>query len=286
MMKLFALAIAALFCLTFYQNGAKTVFDPFGKCVVSKHTFYSEKDKDFFIKSSLYSLNNKKSNKTILLLPPTGGENILDVGYAYSLCKEGFNVFSLREWSKERGKKDYALDLNVHQRYMTRTQKAIELSLKHINEKKIGVLGTSSGAINFSVALGSTNVSSKVKAFFNIVGGAPLCDIIARAGESALSDVREKRFKVFRFKNESEYIDTICSKVTWTIPKTKPTNTEFAMVLASQDTTVPYDLQEKLRSWWKPKEVKTQPHGHLFAIVKTFFTEKKRIIDFFKGSLD
>ena len=285
-MKFLLLGIVILFSITLYYNGVRTVFDPLNKCELTQHTFYSQADKDFFIKANIYKLKNTQSDKAILLLPPTGGENILDIGYAYSFCRKGFNVFSLTHWTQERGSTDYALDLDVHQRYMTRTQQAIKLSLKNINEKTVGVLGTSSGAIDFSVALGDPEVSKRVSAFYNIVGGAPLCNIIARAGESALSEVRQKRFNEFNFKNEAEYIDKICSKVSWKIPKSKPENISFAMVLASKDSTVPYDLQVTLKDWWQPKEVEIHPNGHFLTILKTYFMQKKQIIEFFKTNLN
>lgn len=284
-MKIIFLTTAFVIAALLYIGGKKAVFDPFGKCKVSQRTFQSQNDKDFFIKARVYNLKNTKTNKTILLLPPTGGENILDVGYSYRLCKQGFKVFSLIHWTQERGDKDYALDFNVHQRYMTRTQQAIRLSLEQINEEKIGVLGTSSGAINFSVALSDPEIAKKVSAFYNIVGGAPLCNVIARAGESALLEVRKKRFKEFNFKNENEYVDKICSKVFWKVPKTKPDTVKFAMTLASKDSTVPYDLQKNLVKWWNPESVKVQPHGHFVTILKTFFTQKKQILDFFETHL-
>ena len=285
-MKLIFTTLFLGFFTLLYFKGTKFSFDPLNVCSVADQTYISKKENKFFIKAKIYSLKNKKTDKAILLLPPTGGENMLDVGYAYSLCKEGFKVFTLTHWTEERGSKDYTVDFKVHQRYMTRTQKAIDLILEQIKESKIGVLGTSSGAINFSVALGEKKVSDRVAAFYNIVGGAPLCNVIARAGESALSDVRKKRFKMFNFKNTQAYVKKICSIVSWKIPHSRPPGVSFSMVLASKDKTVPYDLQQNLKDWWKPTIYRIEPHGHLFVIVKTFLTQKSNVVEFFKKNLD
>ncbi len=272
-----------IFALLFIVRGRKLFLDPVMQCQLVEKSYKSENKKNFEISTTHYSLRKKdgKSKRAILLLPPTGGRNIIDEGYAYMFCKQGFDVVILEDWTGDRGVEDYVLDFGIHQRYMTRTQEAIELVLRNMDYDDIGVLGTSAGAINFSVSLQNEFVQSKVKSFFNIVGGMPLCHVIATAGEKGLEKVRAGRFKEFNFKNMAEYTNKICSVLSWDVPETIPDDIKFGMFLAKKDDTVPYALQKKQEANWRPRVKKELNSNHIRTVIKSYLFHRKEILNFF-----
>jgi dienelactone hydrolase len=115
----------------------------------------------------------EKSEKSLLLLPPTGGTNSIDRSYAKRFCNEGFNVYLINDWSRTGETGD---DLGFHQRAYTNSQHAISLVLDQVDTPYVGMIGTSVGATHASVA---ANVFDKINAVFFIVGGVPLMEVVA-----------------------------------------------------------------------------------------------------------
>lgn len=273
--------LISLIYITLLVRKPGFALDPLRKCNVKSYVEISDEDPDFKIKITKFESKETKPKRAILLLPPTGGKNIIDLGYAYMFCKKGFNVHILESWSGDRGVEDYVLDFGIHQRYMTKTQKGIELALKKMDYESIGVLGTSAGAINFSVALGNEYTLSKVDSFFGIVGAMPLCKVLARAGEQGLKKVREGRFKEFGFKSLAEYENKICSVLDSKIPGVLSEKIRYGSIIATKDTTVPYELQLKQIEDWKPKFSKKLDTSHVGAVVQAFLFHRKKILNFF-----
>jgi hypothetical protein len=90
------------------------------------------------------NVSTYKAKKTalgsILILPPTGGSNVIDRLYAKTLRSAGFDVYILKHWT---GDDEYSLELEIHQRLYEKAQKAIGKVLSDIETPFIGILGTS-----------------------------------------------------------------------------------------------------------------------------------------------
>lgn len=228
-------------------------------------------------KVSVAEYRSDKKTGSVLILPPTGGENLLDRKYANELCEAGFDVFILKKWT---GDDEYNTELSIHTRFYARAQKAIETVFAHVETPFIGILGTSVGALHTAVAVG---VQPRLNAAFVITGGAPIADIIARSDQGAMEDVKKKRFKIYGFKNEEEYLAAL-DKVLPLDPfknKIDYQQKSLGMIIATKDTTVPTEFQERLRQLWGTKVVYDFSSSHFMSILKSWYYHSEDIVKFF-----
>src|SRR5688500_14956213 len=104
-------------------------------------------------KTGILKYPSQDSDKrSIILMPPTGGTNLIDRSYASTLCERGFDVYILEQWT---GGSEYnELDLLIHEKHYHLAQKAIGLTIENIRSSRfIGILGTSAGGIHASIAM-------------------------------------------------------------------------------------------------------------------------------------
>jgi hypothetical protein len=255
------------------------LLDPFGRCKVNEKI--QSQNEEVSYSYTTYENKSKSSKRAVLILPPTGGKNIIDRGYAAMFCKKGFKVYILESWS---GIEQEGIAFDLHQKYQTSAQKAIFGVLTQISEEKISVMGTSAGAINFSVSLTIPEVTQKVSEFFSIVSGGPLCKVIASAGEEGLREVRKKRMQKFNIQSFEVYEDKICKNLDWDTAKKKPDHMRVASVVALNDETVLTQFQKQLAKELDPELTLELDTGHRGAVIKTFLFHRKKVLKFFTDS--
>lgn len=219
------------------------------------------------------------SEKNLLLIPPTGGENIIDRSYASKFCKAGYQVFILKNWTNQTEEK--SIDLGLHQRFYERSEKAITLVLGEVKQGFIGLLGTSVGALHSAVA---ASLQDRISAVFIITGGAPLSEVIVNSDQEAMTKLAENRRKAFGFKSKTEYLAALAPMI-----KLEPMklgegfkNKKLGMIVALEDTTVPTEMQKNLMNYWKPQLVIEKHNGHFWAIINSWLHNADEILDFFE----
>ena len=74
------------------------------------------------------------AKKSIIIMPPTGGTNYVDRSYAETFQKKGFDVYILNHWT---GDDEVNIDLAIHQRFYTRSQKAIAATIDVVKTPEI-----------------------------------------------------------------------------------------------------------------------------------------------------
>jgi hypothetical protein len=217
--------------------------------------------------------------KTLIIVPPTGGTNYLDMNYGKYFCTEGFDVFVLDHWTLHD---EVSFDLEVHDRFYSRAQRAIDLVLENINTPFVGILGTSVGGLHTAVAMAQ---HSRLDAAFVITGGISIPEVVVTSDQKAMTDAKEKRQKMYGFKTDEEYLKAL-TKVMPLDPLNfpAPKGKDLGMVIATEDTTVPTKTQENLRNFWQPEAVIELSNGHFWGIVKTWLFHKKDVIAFFEKS--
>ncbi|MGZ3690264.1 MAG: hypothetical protein ACXVAX_02100, partial [Pseudobdellovibrio sp.] len=139
---------------------------------------------DFKVDISLYS-DGKASNKSLLLLPPTGGTNYIDRRYATEFCQAGYDVYLINTWTMLD---DPEVDLELHQRTYMRGQQALTLVIEKIKSPFIGLLGTSLGALHSAVA---ASYQDRLNAVFMIEGGAPISEVIVTSDQEKMRKLYE-----------------------------------------------------------------------------------------------
>ncbi len=224
-----------------------------------------------------------KSDRTVILLPPTGGENILDRGYANHLCASGFNVALLQSWDHQT---EVTLDPSMHDHGALRSLSAIRHTLDYLNPSRanqVGILGTSVGALSSSLALGFDH---RLSTAVLIVGGTGFAEIVARSTETGAAKLREARMKALGMKKLEEYVGYIAEKV-----EIEPGDfSDFSgkkKVLAfvgTNDDTVPTRNQWDLVKRFDAESVGYEGN-HTETILNTFTWKRGRISDFFEKNL-
>lgn len=239
------------------------------------------------INISLYEAHPKhrgNSERAVILLPPTGGVNVLDRGYANELCSSGITVALVSGWDHQN---DVSLDINMHNRGAFRalaaTRHVVEF-LTSRNIHSIGVLGTSIGAITGALALG---YEPRIKTAALIVGSARFADVITETSEQGAAKLRQERMKHYGFKNLEEYRaavrGTIKIEPAYFMDEAKSKST--LLLTGDADITVPTNYQLEMVEALKPQNHIVLRGNHYQAIKSSFFWHRAEIVKFFKKNL-
>ncbi len=223
------------------------------------------------------------SQKAVILLPPTGGVNVLDRGYANQLCSSGITVAILKGWKHQL---DVTLDFSMHDfgalRFISATRHTVEF-LRSRKLNSIGLLGTSIGAIGGALAFA---VEPRISAITLIVGSARFADVIAESDEEGAAHLREARMKALGLRSQEQYQDLVRQKVQIEpMEYLKAKNKRPAFVItADNDTTVPTNYQHELAQILDGKEVVIKGN-HVQVVKQAFWEHSNDIVQFFSTNL-
>lgn len=221
-----------------------------------------------------------EAKKSLLIIPPTGGTNLIDRSYARQFCAQGFDVYILNSWTDQN---EQAIDLELHQRFYSRAQRALAITLAQTKSAFVGVLGTSVGALHATIAA-ATN--ERINAVFSIVGGIPIAEVIVGSDQQAMQDLKAARKTKYGFTTDAQNIKAIGSAFHLEPKAQKPLSRriDYGMSIAENDTTVAFANQIELRDFWQPKTVIVLRNNHYWGIVKTWLFHSAELVDFFSAS--
>lgn len=236
------------------------------------------------VKAQVYRPSLRRpADRSVILIPPTGGENMLDRGYANSLCSAGIQVVLLQGWSHQL---DVRLDLAIHDEGAHRALSAVRHTLDYLNparNSQVGILGTSVGALGAALALG---FEPRLQSAALIVGGVGLPEIYAASIEEGAAKLKAARTKAFGYKSQADYLADLKAKVKID-PRDFADLTGPKKVLSFtglKDLTVPTANQQELAQLLQAENHDFQG-DHLRTILNTFFWERDRIVGFFDKNL-
>lgn len=220
------------------------------------------------------------SQKTLVLLPPTGGTNYIDRRYAQKFCEAGYDVIIVERWTDMSEK---ATDLELHQRLYARSQRAIDAVIAHIKTPFIGMLGTSLGGTFASLA---AHLQPRLNAVFVITAGVTIPEVIVKSDLKSMQDLKLARMARYQFLDDDEYLRALTRNFTLdpTLLGDGYKNKTLGMAIATEDETVPSVNQTKLAKLWNPSVVLTYENGHFWGIVKSWWLSDDRILGFFETS--
>lgn len=218
-------------------------------------------------------------SEIVIVMPPTGGTNLIDRSYASGLCDKGIGAVILDGWTDDD---EYNLELEIHTRFYSRAQAAVDLLLDQYKDKSIGILGTSVGALHGSIAFAR---NERIKSGFFIVGGGDIASIIAHSNQDAMVTAREARFKRYGFKSDDEYVAALRKVLPYEPLEIKfdRKQKKLGMIISTNDQTVPTKNQNLIRDKWAPDVEYKTSWSHVLAIVKTWLFDKSQVVDFFKS---
>lgn len=247
-------------------------------CKPQTHTYH---DQSFQVQTLSYQPESP-FHKTILIIPPTGGTNIIDRSYASQFCKSGFQVHILSSWT---GDTESVIDFEIHQRFYTQAQKAISTVLDQLSTPFIGLMGTSVGGLHASIA---ASTQDRIHAIFAITAGTPIAEVVVYSQQKAMIDLNKRRKEKFQTKSDQEQIQRI-SQVFHLEPQFSGSlhlKKDLGLSIALQDTIVPIEQQEKLQLYWNPETVIEIKNDHFWGILKTWLFHSDKILSFFNKSFE
>lgn len=234
-------------------------------------------EKDFAVEITTY-LQSSAADKTIVIIPPTGGTNLIDRSYAKRFCDEGFNVYIVNDWSRPNEKTS---NLEYHQIFYTNSARALGMVLGQIQTHFIGVLGTSVGALHSIVASAKFK---QIDAVYSIAGGFPLSEIAVKSDQDAMRDLRAWRLKHYSLKNDEEYLQALKAKFALESETLNSIdlNKKYGLTIVDQDTTVPVATQLQLKELWHASSIVHITGGHTYGIIKMWLFHTAELVNFFK----
>ncbi|MGZ3692787.1 MAG: prolyl oligopeptidase family serine peptidase [Bdellovibrionota bacterium] len=229
-----------------------------------------------------------KNAATIIILPPTGGTNALDTGYAELFASRGFRALLIEHWGHDDDTVN--MELVSHDRSALRALVAVKHVVEYASKSsrgKIGILGTSVGGLTASLALGE---ESRISVGALIVAGGVMPEIIAHSTEENVSKLRTARFAKNGYHDEMEYEAALKAVLRYE-------NLEFAnftghkavwMAMGLSDTTVPTKNQFDLLNALEPKTADLVKFNanHVNSIIGTYMFQRWTIADFFARELN
>ena len=219
--------------------------------------------------------------RTVLVLPPTGGENVLDRGTARSFCAAGLRTAVLNSWTDDRL---VIVDWAQHDNASKRALKAVRETLDWLGEKRVGILGTSLGGIYASLAMAG---DPRIAAAVLIVTGGPLADVLVATDQKVLLALRHTRCREFGVCDPAAYTARLRQAVKLDPPAlaVAARRGDVLMYLGGRDTTVPTAQQRTLwQAWGEPRSF-SFPHGHFWTIVRTHLLHRGEMAEFFVEKL-
>jgi hypothetical protein len=222
--------------------------------------------------------------KTVIIFPPTGGENILDRLYADIFCAAGMRAVIIEHFT---GDDDSSVLLSVHDHSALRSIAAIRHTLEYLSPSsptRVGLLGTSLGAIDGAMAVG---FDQRIGTATFIVGGGDVANIIAESDLPALKALGQERARSYGFNTLAayeyalhEFIDIEPLQLSGLSGSKK-----VLFFMGLQDRTVPTAYQKELYEAFGSQELVTYEGDHFDTIVHTFFFHHRKILDFFRDNL-
>lgn len=217
-------------------------------------------------------------SKTIIIMAPMGGVTIIDNFYANYWCVHyPFKILMVEKWP---GYLSMELDAYTHDLQMVDAVTTIRHVLEYSQEKSVGIIGNSLGAIYSSLAMG---VDDRLTAGIFIVGGGDLPEVIGKSHVPRMVYLRNKRKKKLGLRSTQEYIDYLRANI-----KIDPMH--FANVLKKKKTFFIADIQDKevpsknqflFRDAIEPNEYSQFKLGHAGAVIWTSIWYKQTFAGFF-----
>ncbi len=217
----------------------------------------------------------------LVVVPTIVGISPLETNFASLACSRQFKTVVIKSWD---GDDIHNTDLDAHDKYTLRALVAIRHILDYLGEPA-QILGTSLGSLYSSVAFATDD---RLFGAVLMVGGADLPTILVNSQERRVKALREKRFEIYGFKNNDEYLSALKENIHFTpelFINEKAKQKPLMMVRDLVDQKVPTENQQRLVQMWDPDVIRYTSHGHVRSILDMYLLNQTEIIRFFEKNL-
>jgi hypothetical protein len=226
------------------------------------------------------------SRRAVIIMPPTGGENVIDQSYANMLCSRGIRAVIVRSFElfPEDG-----VDLKMYDIEALRSLAAIRQTAEYLERTgttSIGLLGTSLGAVQGAFGV---MVDDRINTATLIVGGLGLARIAAASEEPAQAELRRIRMDMWNL-NQDQYLEKLMRSihvdaVPYSDDPTLAQRKKVLSIVAVGDTYVPTETQMRLYNVWGRQPLITMKRGHISTVMRSAFLHAMEIYSFFDQNL-
>jgi hypothetical protein len=227
--------------------------------------------------TGIFSLD---TSPLVVILPPTGGTNVIDRSYAKSICRNGFRTVILEQWT---GMDEVSLDFSLHQRLFTRGTSAIQSVLEFFPRSvSRALIGTSVGALYalHYLSFSDGRPAPTIDVAFLIVGGLDLPKIVASSRQAQMVDLRRARNNKFNLPGDSAHEERIRNEFR-NFSMARPASLKkLGLVISLNDDYVPTETQTLLVKSWNPDYLFKSTLGHQLTIVRFWLTHQNNISRF------
>ncbi len=227
----------------------------------------------------------------VIMIPPIGGENLLDRKTADTLCDYNMagiiltNDFANIE-SQANGK---LLPPEDHQETYLRISAAIKGTMTMIDQdpnldyNRIGIFGVSLGGILSSFVMAT---QPDISAGYFVVAGGDVPEILATSSQEEVAKIRRKRMQAEGFETREEYEDYLRKYIQFDpvdLASTMIPDT-LNMVIAERDENVPTTNQMLLHEAFGEPTAHYYNDGHVSTVISFLFPSsgRRKIIRFFQ----
>ncbi len=232
----------------------------------------------------LYAPHNE-ATRLVVILPPTGGENVADRKLAKSLCKRGQLVKVVDYPQPPVTPEDYDGHDRVTRNIITAIDGFFEGETRPTT--LIGAsLGGIYGSLIYSLALTDKSEWKNIRvvdSLVAIVPGGSLPEILAYSEQKDLKRIREERMKTGAFKSLNEYQNFLDERIFTDVMKLMATNGNVLFYGSTNDEIVPTKTQKKLSSKLGGETHWIRGLGHIGTIGYVFYTKSGEINRFIQG---
>lgn len=244
---------------------------------------------------TMYMPNRQKIGDStvpaVLMLPPTGGVNLLDRKMAKTFCSAKMSAIIIENdfANIESQAKGPLLDPADHELSYHRATAAVKAVMQFVaddeqlDQERVGLFGVSLGGILGAFAMAT---QPEIAAGYLIVAGGDVPNILAHSEQDEVSRIRRKRMKEQGFNTRDEYeiflrehmvLDPMDLTLTM-LPET------LHMVISRRDDNVPTENQEALHLAFGEPEATYSNSGHVNTVINSllFKGDRRRVSRFFK----
>ena len=224
------------------------------------------------------------TSEQVLILPPTGGENMTDRGLARSLCRRGhlviiFNYLQLPEVS---------IDLSIHDQTNRKLLDLIDRYLT-LEARQTTIIGSSLGGIYASMIFSAAQNKNPqwpgfrfIKNLVTIAAGGSLADVLGYSTQEAVIVQRARRFKEYNFKTVKEYTTALNQAIELDPIRNAKPSKNVLVYASTNDPVVPSFTQVNLAKAYGQRPRMIKGLGHAGTIAYVLFAKAQEISSFIR----
>ena len=256
-----------------------------------------------------YASPQNPPDELIVIMPPTGGENVADQNLAAGLCRRGLNasIFNYLQTP------DKTLDLSVHDANSIKVLTWLNDFLSHRKEARVVLVGSSLGSLYSSMAtslglktnskiqdlvsekafpakaqvLSTWTSFKKIKGAVLTVCGGSLAEILANSELPPVKLQRESRESKFKSITDEEY-EVLLKGAIYFDPSrfaSPELKNKVYMFMSNSDVIVPAKTQFELWSAYGQPSRSVFGTDHMWTIAWVYFFRQDSISRFAKSVL-